>query len=117
MEQAPTLRTLLRNEAAQSLGILVIHNCEKNMTIKLAHLRTQGIDFAVFDADSNCRSQSGRARILGGLTAQARLSGLRVDKSALAFSEHGRLTFFGSPDLVRYLSGGWLPQWTHTINV
>lgn len=87
------------------------------MTIKMAHLRTQGIDFAVFDADSTCRSNAGRGRVLGNLTAQARLSGLNVDKAALAFRECGRLTFFGSPDLVRYLSGGWTPRWTHTINV
>lgn len=85
------------------------------MTIRLAHLRSQGIDFAVFAADSNCRTQAGRSRTLAGLTARTRLSGLRVDKSALAFSECGRLTFFGTPDLVRYLSSGWVPQWTHTI--
>lgn len=87
------------------------------MTIRIAHLRTQGIDFAVFAADSNCRSNSGRSETLSGLMARARASGLHIDKAALAFQDCGRLTYFGSPDLVRYLSSGWVPRWTHTINV
>lgn len=87
------------------------------MTIRLAHLRAQGISFAVFAADSTCRTQSGRRQMLAALTARARTSGLRVEKSALAFSECGRLTFFGTPDLVRYLTSGWVPQWTHTLEV
>ncbi len=86
------------------------------MTIKFAHLRDQGIDFAVFDADSTCRSSSGRANILADLTARACLSGLRVEKSALAFMEFGKVTFFGTPDLVKYLSSGWVPCWTHSLD-
>lgn len=36
--------------------------------IKLAHLRDQGIDFAVFDADAVARTQSARASLLAQLT-------------------------------------------------
>lgn len=87
------------------------------MTINMAHLQDQGINFAVFEADAVCRTQSGRQKLLAQLTARARASGLRVDKSALAFEEFGRICFFGTPDLVRYLSGGRVPSWTHTIDV
>lgn len=86
------------------------------MTIKFAHLRDQGIDFAVFDADSTCRSNGGRTNLLADLTLRAHLSGLRVEKSALAFMEFGKVTYFGAPDLVRYLSSGWIPFWTHTLD-
>lgn len=88
------------------------------MQISLAHLRHQGIDFAVFDADAQVHTSSARAAVLARLTAAARRSGLKVDKSALAYVEHGRLSFYGTPDLVKFLaSSGGVPEWTHTINV
>lgn len=87
------------------------------MQIEMAHLRTQGIDFAVFDADATDRTQQGRNQLLAQLVAQARASGLKVDKAALAFSEFGRVTYFGTPDLVRFLANGWAPRWTHTLSV
>lgn len=88
------------------------------MKIQLAHLREQGVDFAVFNADSRCGTNRGRDRLLADLSAAARRSGLRVGKSALAYERFGRLEFYGTPDLVRFLSAaGWLPQWTHTITV
>jgi hypothetical protein len=49
--------------------------------------------------------------------AKARRNNLRVDKAALAFQESGRTTFFGTPDLVRYLSSRGVPRWTHTLDV
>jgi hypothetical protein len=90
---------------------------EAIMQIGMAHLRTQGIDFAVFDADATDRTQQGRNRLLGELVARARANGLKVDKAALAFSEFGHVTFFGTPDLVRFLSNSGVPQWTHTLTV
>ena len=92
------------------------------MTINMAHLRersTSGgwIDFAVFDADSTNRNGSVRSELLSQLTRKARLSGLKVDKAALAFVENGKLTFYGADDLVDYLSNRSVPTWTHTINV
>jgi hypothetical protein len=36
---------------------------------------------------------------------------------ALAFEEHGRLTYFGPPDLVQYLASRGVDQWTHTLDV
>ena len=85
--------------------------------IKVAHLRAQGINFAVFAADSPSRTNQGRAELLADLADRARTSGLRVDKAALAFTEGGRATFYGTPDLVRYLSTHGVSQWTHTITV
>jgi len=85
--------------------------------IRMAHLRTQGIDFAVFAADAPTRNQSARNRLLADLTAAARRTGLRVDKAALAFSEGGRRTYYGTPDLVRYLSNHGISHWTHTLRV
>ena len=86
--------------------------------IRLAHLRDQGIDFAVFDADARTRANAARAQLLAELTTCARADGLKIDKAALAFREAGRTTFYGTDDLVRYLSNlGGVPRWTHTITV
>lgn len=85
--------------------------------IRMAHLRAQGINFAVFAADSPSRTSQGRAELLADLAGKARGSGLRVDKAALAFTEGGRPTFYGTPDLVRYLSTHGVSRWTHTLTV
>ncbi|MCB9717008.1 MAG: hypothetical protein H6712_24340 [Myxococcales bacterium] len=85
--------------------------------IRLAHLRTQGINFAVFAADAPSHRDRDRGQLLAELTAEARRSGLRVDKAALAFSQSGRQTFYGTPDLVRFLSRTGVSRWTHTLTV
>jgi hypothetical protein len=87
------------------------------MTINFAHLRTQSIDFAVFDADAASRTDRDRAKLLAQLTNKARASGLRVQKSALAFQEGGQLKFYGAPDLVQYLVSNPYVQWTHTMSI
>jgi hypothetical protein len=89
------------------------------MRINMAHLRersTSGgwINFAVFDA----KSISGdNAALLDQLTAAARANGLKVDQSALAFRSGGRIQFYGDKNLVSYLAKGWIPNWTHTIDI
>lgn len=89
------------------------------MKINLAHIRersTSGgyIDFAVFDA----RSTSGdNATLLAQLTAKARVSGLKIDQSALAYSQNGRIKFYGSKNLVDYLARSGLPRWTHEVDL
>jgi hypothetical protein len=85
--------------------------------IDLAHVRIQGANCAIFGADATSRERSGRSRLLAQLEGRAAAAGLRVDKAALAYVEGGRTTFFGTPDLVRYLSSAGLPGWTHTIDV
>lgn len=92
------------------------------MRINLAHIRersTSGgwIDFAVFDAKSTSGSDSANDTLLSELTAKARVSGLKVDQSSLAYLQNGRLRFFGAKSLVDYLSHSGLPQWTHKIDV
>jgi len=87
------------------------------MQIRVAHLRAQGIDFAVFDADARSHLDSDRADLLMRLTAAARANGLKVDKSALAFRQGSRNKFYGTPDLVRFLANSGIPRWTHTITV
>lgn len=84
--------------------------------VRFAHLQDQGINFAVFAVDAIDQTNAGRGRVLADLTSRVRRQGLRVDKSALAFTEFGRLTFYGTKDLVDYLSSGWTPHWTHTLN-
>ncbi len=89
------------------------------MKINLAHIRersTSGgyIDFAVFDAKSN---SGDNATLLAQLTARARASGLKIDQSALAYSQHGRIQFYGSKNLVDHLARSGLPRWTHEISV
>jgi len=87
------------------------------MQLRLAHLRHQGIDFVVFDADARSHMRDDRAEILGTLMQEARRAGLRVDKAALAYRTGGRIEFWGTPDLVRFLANNGLPRWTHTITV
>jgi hypothetical protein len=87
------------------------------MRIQMAHLRDQGIDFAVFAADAANHTDAGRQALLAGLVAKARGSRLQVDKAALAYQEAGRTRFFGTPDLVNYLASRGVPQWTHTLDV
>ncbi|CAK8722904.1 MAG: hypothetical protein CDV28_1605 [Candidatus Electronema aureum] len=90
-----------------------------SMKINMAHLKersTSGgwINFAVFDAKSTNGDNAG---LLNKLTIEARSNGLKVYQSALAFQSGGRIQFYGDKDLVAYLSKGWRPQWTHTINI
>lgn len=92
------------------------------MRIRFAHLRersTSGgyINFAVFQANSNDGTDSGRAEVLHSLTMQARMQGLRIDQSALAYDEHGRLRYYGDRNLVSYLARRGVAQWTHHIDV
>ncbi|MBD2246544.1 hypothetical protein [Nostoc sp. FACHB-888] len=87
------------------------------MQVELAHLRTQGIDFAVFNANTRTDSDTARANLLRDLTVAARAAGLKIDKSALAFVRAGKTQFYGTPDLVNYLANQGLPSWTHTITV
>ena len=92
------------------------------MKINLAHIRARAanggnIDFAVFDAKSNIGGDNANSQLLAQLTARAEASGLKVDQSALAYTENGRLRFFGSKNLVDHLSKIGLPSWTHSINV
>lgn len=87
------------------------------MRIEMAHLRDQGIDFAVFNADAPSRSSGDRQALLHHLVMAARNHRLKVDKAALAVKEFGRISFFGTPDLVRYLASSGVPRWTHTLDV
>lgn len=91
------------------------------MRINYAHLRersTSGgsIDFAVFEARSASGSDTANAEVLARLTARARAAGQKIDQSALAFQEHGRIKFYGDRKLVEYLSKTGVPRWTHTID-
>lgn len=89
------------------------------MKINMAHLRersTSGgwINFAVFDAKSTNGDNDG---LLIQLTQAARANGLQVDQSAIAYKSGGKIQFYGDKNLVSYLSKGWIPQWTHTLDV
>jgi hypothetical protein len=87
------------------------------MRIEMAHLRDQGIDFAIFNADAPDHDSAARQALLNRLVVMARQNRLHVDKAALAFEESGSIKFFGTPDLVRYLASRGVPRWTHTLDV
>ncbi len=92
------------------------------MRISFAHIReraTSGgwIDFAVFDAHSTSSTDEANAEVLGELTTKARLAGFKIDQSALAFSEHGSVKFYGTKNLVEHLAKVGLPPWTHWIDL
>ena len=87
------------------------------MRVNLAHINIQGVDVAVFDAKPNIDSDSYRQELLTSLTSRARLAGLRVEKSALAYVHLGQLMFYGTPDLVQYLQNSGMPginRWLET---
>ena len=63
------------------------------MRIQMAHLRDQGINFAIFAADAANHTDTGRQALLAELVAKARGNRLRVDKAALAYNEAGRTRF------------------------
>ncbi|MBS1807765.1 MAG: hypothetical protein JST84_06200 [Acidobacteria bacterium] len=92
------------------------------MKIGIAYLRGRSetggfIDFAVFNADARSGGAGDRADVLQDLTERARAAGLTIQKSALAFNENGRITFYGTPDLVEYLSNNGVPAWTHYLTL
>ena len=89
------------------------------MKVNMAHLRERSttggwINFAVFDAKS---TNGNNDQLLHQLTKSAESAGLRVDQSALVFPSAGRIQFYGSKNLVSYLSKNGVPHWTHTIDV
>ncbi len=91
------------------------------MKVNLAHIRERSttggyIDFAVFDAKPTSNTNSAKAEVLNQLTQSARGSGLKVDQSALAYTQNGRTQFYGSQNLVDHLSANGVPRWTHNID-
>lgn len=89
------------------------------MQIQFAHLRersTSGgwINFAVFAAKSTNNDNPG---LLSRLTAKVRAAGYAVDQSALAYTEFGRITYYGDKNLVAYLSKRGVSHWTHSMEV
>jgi hypothetical protein len=87
------------------------------MQIRMAHIREQGQDLAIFDAKPTSDSDSSRARLLSQLTSAAEAAGLNVDKAALVFTRNGRLAYFGPPDLVDFLKRRRLPSWNRTLTI
>ncbi|CAM3556000.1 hypothetical protein [Deinococcus frigens] len=87
------------------------------MQINIAHINIQGQSCLICDAESTGHNDSARSVLLTQLVAAARAQNLRVDKSALAFTEYGRQKFCGSTDLVGFLVNNGLPRWTHTLTV
>jgi len=92
------------------------------MTISMAHLRERAVsggwvDFAIFGAKATSGGDQGNGTLLAQLTAKARASGLSVQQSALAYTDGGRVRFYGTPSLVTYLSKMGIPRWTHEIEV
>ena len=92
------------------------------MQIHLAHIHEtssngQPIDYAIFDARSSSGLDRDNGTLLAQLTMKARASGLKVDASALAYSENGQLKFYGAPIIVNAWVKRGLPRWTHDIQV
>lgn len=86
------------------------------MSFYIAHVNIQGRSCLICDADATSRLNTDRDRLLARLVAQARASGLRVDLAALAFSQNGRITFYGERSLTQFLSDNGLPRWTHKLS-
>ena len=92
-----------------------------HMQVRFAHLRERSnsggwINFVVFATDAMNTSNAGRQQLLAQLVARAGPQ-LRIDQAALAFQEGGRTKYFGSPNLVDFLSKNGVSRWTHSIDV
>jgi hypothetical protein len=74
------------------------------------------ITFIVFHANSVSGGDSGRAEVLHDLTMRARANGYVADQAALTYRENGRTAFYGSRNLVDYLSRRGAPRPTHYID-
>lgn len=85
------------------------------MEINFAHIREQGIDCIVFDADAAAGTDQARSHLLAELVERCRGLGLHIQKAALAFRRGGRVQFFGARDLVRMLANRGVPRWTNTL--
>jgi hypothetical protein len=87
------------------------------MKIKVAHVNIQGHNCLICDANARDGTDRARNALLVQLVAAARANNLRVEKSALVYSEHGHPKSIGTPDLVNYLANNGLPRWTHTLTI
>ena len=92
------------------------------MRINFAHIRERSttggyIDFAVFDANASSGRNEDRADLLQTLTLGARRLGLKVDISALMYSERGQIKTYGALAVVNYLEKSGIPQWTHYMDI
>jgi hypothetical protein len=90
------------------------------MKIPFAHVRERStvggwINFIVLDARSTSGNTGDNASLLAQLTIQAKALRLQVDQSALAFMSRGQLQFYGTKNLVDYLSKRGLPRSTHEL--
>lgn len=71
----------------------------------------------MFEAWSKSGTNSDKNLLLSQLVIKAKSSGLKVDQSALAFKQQGRIRFYGDTNLVKYLSNkGGVPQGTHKLS-
>lgn len=92
------------------------------MKIKMVHLRhksTSGtpINFAVFDAKPNSMDSASLDSALNELTIKAKASGLKVDQASLVYNQNNQIRFWGSKNLVNFLSTNGVPKWTHTLDM
>lgn len=93
------------------------------MRINMAHLRERAvsggfINFAVFDARSRSGTESDNADLLAQLVVKAKRAGLAIDQAALTFKSNGRIQFFGTPSLIKYLSkNSHVIRWTHSLDI
>lgn len=91
------------------------------MEINIAQIRERSIsrgwtDFVVFEVPSGQYSDIELYDLLLELTGKAQASGIRVDRSALTYSD-SEVKYYGDRSLVNYLSRMGIPQWTNQMTV
>ncbi len=74
------------------------------------------IHFTVFDAKSRSGGNASNDALLQQLTQKGRVAGLKIDQSALAYRQSGRARYYGSKNLIDYLSRTVVLRWTHKID-
>jgi len=79
------------------------------MKINMAHIRhksTSGtpIDFAVFDAKPHSTDSASLDKVLNELVVKAKANDLKIDQAALVYKQNNQIKFWGSKNLVDFLS-------------
>jgi curli biogenesis system outer membrane secretion channel CsgG len=93
------------------------------MKVNVGHFRQETsdggfIDFAVFDARTESGTEKDNLELLNNLIrATVQLKNLKIDRAALVFKRDGEIRFYGSKDLVDFLSKHGFPKWNVVLEL
>ncbi|MGA1742360.1 MAG: hypothetical protein ACO4AC_09410 [Pseudohongiellaceae bacterium] len=93
------------------------------MKINVGHFRQETsdgdfIDFAVFSAKSESGTEKDNLELLNYLVRETvKQKNLKIDRAALVFDKGEEIRFYGSQDLVKFLSKHGFPKWNVVLEL